>query len=166
MNKDDTGTGGFAKITRGLSDLFNFLAELDDAKLPSRGRREKDGMVIEFSFGKQAFGEAARETEAEEPPPAEAAAPRRAAKPSLLEVLEPVTDMFDEPAEVVLLFELPGISERDIRCLLDGDILLLEAKTGERLYRKEMLIEAKLASGTPTRHMHNGILEVRLKKEK
>ena len=46
----------------------------------------------------------------------------------------------------MLLFELPGVERKDIRCILDGDILLLEAKTGERLYRKETLIEEKLAA--------------------
>jgi HSP20 family protein len=148
--------GGFAKIARGLSDLFDFLSELEETELPSRGRHEKDGMVIEFSFGKRALGEAAAATEP--------AKPRRAARSSLREVFEPVTDMFDEPTEIVLLFELPGVEERNIRCLLDGDILLLEAATGERLYRKEMLIEAKLAPTPPRRHLHNGVLEVRLRK--
>jgi HSP20 family molecular chaperone IbpA len=73
--------------------------------------------------------------------------------------------MFDEPTEIVLLFELPGIERKDIRCILDGDILLLEAKTGERLYRKETLIEDKLAAGAPQLNLHNGVLEVRLSKK-
>ncbi len=73
--------------------------------------------------------------------------------------------MFDEPGEVVLLFELPGVERKDIRCILDGDILLLEAKTGERLYRKETLIEGKLAGG-PHLNLRNGVLEVRLSKQR
>ncbi len=72
--------------------------------------------------------------------------------------------MFDEPAETVLLFELPGVSRPQVRCLLDGDILLLEAKTASRLYRKEVLIEMKLAGEPPKLRLHNGVLEVRLKK--
>jgi HSP20 family protein len=157
--EDETGRAGFAKITRGLSDLFNFLSELDDSRQPRRGTREKDGMIIEYSFGKRTLAEGEPERTAEPPR-------RRSAKPSGLEVLEPVTDMFDEPDEVVLLFEVPGVTRKDIHCVLDGDILLLEAKTGERLYRKEILIEPKLAAAAPRLHLRNGVLEARLTKLK
>jgi hypothetical protein len=34
------------KIARGLSDLFNFLAVLDDSELPRRGRHEQSAMVM------------------------------------------------------------------------------------------------------------------------
>jgi HSP20 family protein len=164
-NKDDvTGAAGLAKIARGLSDLFNVLADFD--QLPRRGRHEKDGRVMEYSFGTRTLREAAGEQEASEETHARSEAPpRRAAKRSTLEVLEPVTDMFDEPGELLLLFELPGVERKDIRCILDGDILLLEAKAGERLYRKETLIEEKLAAGAPHLNLRNGVLEVRLSKK-
>jgi len=163
-DKDDvTGAAGFTKIARGLSDLFNVLADFD--QLPRRGRHEKDGRVMEYSFGTRTLREAAGEQEPpEEAPARREATPRREAKRSSIEVLEPVTDMFDEPTEIVLLFELPGVERKDIRCILDGDILLLEAKTGERLYRKETLIEDKLAGGAPHLNLRNGVLEVRLSK--
>ena len=164
-DKDDvTGAAGFAKIARGLSDLFNVLADFD--QLPRRGRHEKDGRVMEYSFGTRTLGEAASEKRAsqEEPSTRPEAPPRRAAKKSSLEVLEPVTDIFDEQDEIVLLFELPGVERKAIRCILDGDILLLEAKTDDRLYRKETLIEEKLAAGSPRLNLRNGVLEVRLSK--
>jgi HSP20 family protein len=162
-DEDVTGAAGFTKIARGLSDLFNVLADFD--QLPRRGRHEKDGRVMEYSFGTRTLDEAARERrDSPEKSSTRADAPRRAAKKSALEVLEPVTDIFDEPNEIVLLFELPGIERNDIRCVLDGDILLLEAKAGERLYRKEMLIEDKLAPGSPRLNLRNGVLEVRLSK--
>ncbi len=161
---DNTGAAGFAKIARGLSDLFNVLADFDN--LPRRGRHEKDGKVMEYSFGKRTLAEAAGEKHASEEARARPETPpRRAAKPSSLEILEPVTDIFDEPGEILLLFELPGVERKDIRCILDGDILLLEAKTGERLYRKETLIEGELAAGAPHLSLRNGVLEVRLSKQ-
>lgn len=168
---DDTDAAGLAKIARGLSELFNFLADLDRSGTQRRGRHEKDGMVFEYSFGKRTAeaatrqrgeAEAAAEPQAR-PPRARRNAARRTARRSI-ELLEPVTDVFDEPDEVVVLFELPGVSLRDIRCLVDGDILLLEAKTGGRLYRKEILIDAKLAEGAPRLRLRNGILEARLAK--
>lgn len=128
-------------------------------------------MVIEYAFGKRTLAGAAGEpddTHRTEPQPSHGAAPRRArqhARPSQLEVVEPATDVFDEPKEIVLLFELPGAREADIRCVLDGDILLLEAKTEVRLYRKEVLIEAKLRPDAPRRRLQNGVLEVRLAKQ-
>ena len=166
---DDIGLGGFGKISRGLSDLFNFLSELDESKLPRRGTREKDGMVIEFSFGKRTLageGDGESEEAAEPQPERRGEALRRRAKPSGIEVLEPVTDMFDEPDEVVLMFEVPGVVRKDIRCVLDGDILLFEAKAGDRLYRKEILIEPKLAKAPPRLRLRNGVFEVRLAKQK
>ena len=80
-------------------------------------------------------------------------------------MFEPVTDMFDEPTEIVLLFELPGVEQKDIRCVLDGDILLVEGKSGDRLYRKETLIEARITADAPKKTLRNGVLEVRLSKQ-
>lgn len=164
-DKDDvTGAAAFTKIAHGLSDLFNVLSDFD--QLPRRGRHEKNGRVMEYSFGTRTLREAAGEQKAPEETPADSEGlQRRAAKRSSIEVLEPVTDMFDEPAEILLLFELPGVERKDIRCFLDGDILLLEAKSGDRLYRKETLIEDKLAEGAPRLKLHNGVLEVRLSKQ-
>jgi HSP20 family protein len=163
-DEDVTGAAGFTKIARGLSDFFNVLADFD--QLPRRGRHEKDGRVMEYSFGTRTLDEAAKDkhSAAEEASVRTETQPRRAAKKTSLEILDPVTDTFDEPDEIVLLFELPGVEQKDIRCVLDGDILLLEAKTGERLYRKEMLIEDKLAAGAPRLNLRNGVLEVRLSK--
>ena len=165
---DNTGAAGLAKIARGLSDLFNVLSDFD--QLPRSGRHEKDGKVMEYSFRTRTLAEAAGHEEAPQETPVRTersdARPQRAAKRSGLEILEPVTDTFDEPNEIVLLFELPGVKRTDIRCILDGDILLVEAKTGERLYRMETLIEAKLAAGAPHLNLHNGVLEVRLAKQK
>lgn len=164
MSKDEeTGRAGFAKIAQSLSDLFNFLSDLDESQQPRRGRREKNGMIIEYSFGKRTLADGAPEP-AEPPRKEPEPAGRQRAKPSGIEVLEPVTDMFDEPDAVVLLFEVPGVARKDIRCVLDGDIVLLEAKTGERLYRKEVLIESAVAAGTPRLRLRNGVLEVRLTK--
>jgi HSP20 family protein len=169
MTKDDradkdeaSGAAAFTKIARGLSDLFTVLSDFDQG--PRRGRHEKDGKVFEYSFGTRTLREAAGEQEPREDEPIRRATPpRREPKRTSVEVLEPVTDMFDEPREIVFLFELPGVERKDIRCILDGDILLLEAKTGERLYRKETLIESKLAGG-PHLNLRNGVLEVRLSK--
>jgi HSP20 family protein len=169
MSKDGDGLGGFSRIAGGLSDLINLLVDLDKGgDLPRHGRREKDGLVVEYSIGKRTAGgsRAAPPAPASHQARAKPAqrATQRAAKRTGIEVVEPVTDVFDEATETVLLFELPGVSRSAVRCLLDGDILLLEAKTESRLYRKEVHIEEQLAGKPPQLKLHNGILEVRLKK--
>jgi HSP20 family protein len=161
--KDDEASG-FSKITGGLADLINLLVNLDkDGDLPHRGRREKNGMVVEYSVGKSTLGGSRVEPRAANETRSKSA--HRTAKRADIEVIEPATDVFDEANETVLLFELPGVSRSDIHCTLDGDILLLDAKATGRLYRKEVLIEAKLADGPPELRLHNGILEVRLTKQ-
>jgi HSP20 family protein len=168
-DKDDSkGAAGFAKIARGLSDLFTVLSDFD--QLPRHGRHEKDGKVMEYSFRTRSLAESSgNEPEDEErhaqAPSRPAQQPRRAAKPASAEIVEPVMDVFDEPGEVVLLFELPGIDVKGISCVLDGDILVVEANSGDRHYRKETLVEAKLEPGAPRQTLRNGVLEVRLTKQ-
>ena len=149
-----SGAAAFTKIARGLSDLFTVLSDFEH--LPRRGRHEKDGKVFEYSFGSRTLRRGGGRRGAGG---GRAGCSRGAAatepKRTSVEVLEPVMDMFDEPGEIVFLFELPGVERKDIRCVLDGDILLLDAKTGERLFRKETLVEAKVEgkphSETPQR---------------
>ena len=108
-DKDDvSGAAAFTKIARGLSDLFTVLSDFEH--LPRRGRHEKDGKVFEYSFGTRTLREAAGEEEPAEDEPLVREAPRRREpKRTSVEVLEPVMDMFDEPDEILFLFELPGI---------------------------------------------------------
>jgi HSP20 family molecular chaperone IbpA len=159
-DKDDvSGAAAFSKIARGLSDLFTVLSDFEH--LPRRGRHEKDGKVFEYSFGSRSM----REAEPVEDEPVVREAPiRRQPKRTSLEAVEPVMDMFDEPGEIVFLFELPGVERKDVRCVLDGDILLLDAKTGERHYRKETLVAEWKVEGKPHLKLRNGVLEVRLVK--
>ena len=60
-------------------------------------------------------------------------------------VMEP-TKVAGSTVERATLHNAHEVARKDVRCVLDGDILLLEAKAGERLYRKETLIEATLAA--------------------
>ncbi|SFK62292.1 Hsp20/alpha crystallin family protein [Methylocapsa palsarum] len=172
MNKDDpgdkndeAGAAAFTRIAQGLSTLFDVLSDFDN--LPRRGRHEKDVRVMENSFDKRAVGEVAGKREATENASLRREnSSRREAKRSSIEVLEPVADVVEKPDEILLLFELPGVERKDIRCLRDGAILLLEAQTGERLYRKEMLFENLLAGGAPKLSLRNGVLELRLSKRR
>jgi len=84
--------------------------------------------------------------------------------PKVDEEREPITDLFDENEEVVILAEMPGIEESDIKIDLKGDILDISAVGKNRTYRKELLLPVKVAAKNLSHKFTNGILEIRIKK--
>jgi HSP20 family protein len=83
--------------------------------------------------------------------------------PIVAEVREPMVDVFDEEAEIVVVAELPGVGEEEIHVEIQDDILSLET-TGQRKYAKEVLLSGPVDSVTLQQSYKNGILEIRLKK--
>jgi HSP20 family protein len=77
---------------------------------------------------------------------------------------EPITDVFDEKGEIRVYAEMPGVSENDIKVDLKGDILNISAKSGDRKYRKEVLLPAEGKNKAFTSSFKNGILEIKIKK--
>ena len=80
------------------------------------------------------------------------------------EVREPIIDLFDEKEEIVVMAEMPGINEMDIKIELKDEILDISARSGERKYHKEVLFPVKVKAETLTSGYKNGILEIRIKK--
>lgn len=83
--------------------------------------------------------------------------------PVVAEAREPLVDLFDEEDEIVLVAELPGVAEEEIRIEVEGDILSLET-SGERKYAKEILLPGTVEAASLQKTYRNGILELRLKK--
>ena len=84
--------------------------------------------------------------------------------PKVEEEREPITDVFDEKKEIIVIAEMPGVNEKDIKVDLRGDILDILAQNKDRKYHKEVLLPAKVKSETPSSSYQNGILRVRMKK--
>ncbi|MEI8004950.1 MAG: Hsp20 family protein [Bacteroidota bacterium] len=84
--------------------------------------------------------------------------------PKVDEEREPITDIFNEKSEIVIIAEMPGIEEKDIMIDLKEDILEISASGKNRNYRKEMLLPAKAKKQNIGHKFTNGILEVRIKK--
>jgi HSP20 family protein len=84
--------------------------------------------------------------------------------PTVEEEREPITDVFDEKEEFVIMAEMPGIDEEAISLDLKGDILEIKAVSRERKYRKEVLLPAKVKPETLVSNYKNGVLEVKIKK--
>lgn len=77
---------------------------------------------------------------------------------------EPIIDVFDEDDEIRVYAEMPGVNQEDIRLDLKEDILDISAQTGDRKYRKEVLLPAKVQADTMVSSYNNGILEIKVKR--
>ena len=86
------------------------------------------------------------------------------AGPKVDEEREPITDIFDEKMEIVVIAEMPGIEQDDIKIDLKEDILEISAASKNRNYRKELLLPVKLIQSNLQHKFTNGILEIRIKK--
>jgi HSP20 family protein len=84
--------------------------------------------------------------------------------PKVDEEREPITDVFDEKNELVIIAEMPGIEETDLKIDLKEDILEISAVSKSRTYRKELLLPVKAMKQNLRHKFTNGILEIRIKK--
>jgi len=91
---------------------------------------------------------------------------RKRVKPEfkIIETREPIIDLFDEKSHILIVAELPGVSEEEIKTTLKGDILILEAGEEKRKYYKEILLPSKVDPKTKKRTYKNGVLEIKFKK--
>ena len=151
-------------LFKGIEKLIDLAAELKEAggEIKKEGEidlgRLKEGMkgVYGFSIKTAVGGEPIVETfgnikKAPEGPVVE-------------EEREPLTDVFDEKNEVLIIAEVPGAHEEGIALDLKGDILEISAAGKNRQYRKEVLLPVQVKKETLSYTYKNGILEVRIKK--
>ena len=80
------------------------------------------------------------------------------------EIREPIADVFDEADHLLVVLELPGILEEDLRIELEGDMLFVEAERGEKKYRKEILLPSTPPADGMKFSCNGGIAEIRLPK--
>jgi len=85
--------------------------------------------------------------------------------PVVEEVREPIVDVFDEADRILVIAELPGVVEEEIKVEVAGDILSLTASGEDRKYAKEILLPSKVKPDSVKTSYNNGILEVRLQKK-
>jgi HSP20 family protein len=75
-----------------------------------------------------------------------------------------MTDMFDEKDEIIVIAEMPGIEEGDLKIDLKGDILDISAERNTRKYHKELLLPMQAEKEKMKVKYNNGILEIRIEK--
>ncbi|MGD1118307.1 MAG: archaeal heat shock protein Hsp20 [Dehalococcoidales bacterium] len=86
--------------------------------------------------------------------------------PVVEEVREPMVDIFNEKDRILVIAELPGIAESEIKIEVNGDILNLSAAGRDRKYAREVLLPARVKPDSLKSSYKNGILEITLEKEK
>lgn len=84
--------------------------------------------------------------------------------PVVEEVREPIVDIFDEEDRILVIAEIPGVEEKDVRLDLKGDILEIAAETSDRKYHKEVLLPSKVKPESLSSSYKSGVLEVSLQK--
>ena len=81
-------------------------------------------------------------------------------------IQEPYVNIFEEPKSVVVIADLPGVTEEDITLKSVNDILLITATAdtinGKKKYSTEVLIPFDIESKKTQSTFKNGILEVTL----
>ena len=159
----DFGVGkiSFGGLFKGLGNLIDLAAKLKEEGVERRGeitglpRGAKGvyGLSIRTLAGKpiiESFGNI-RET------------PKG---PVVEEVREPIVDVFDEEDHILVIVELPGVSEDKIEIDAVGDILNLTASDTDKKYAKEILLPSKVKPSPLKTTYQNGILEINLEKER
>lgn len=155
---------GFGGLFKGLGDLIDLVSNLSDSET---GEKSQTGEFKVNGLGDKAqgvYGFSVRTGIGGAPHVEQFGNIRKTETgPVVADVREPLVDVFDEGPEIVIVVELPGVTEADIRVDLQGDVLAIET-TGERKYAKEILLSAAAAPGSLQKSYTNGILELRLKK--
>jgi HSP20 family protein len=159
----DFGTGklSFGGLFKGLGNLIDLAAKLREEGVEKSGEirglpggaRGVYGFNIRTLAGKpviESFGNI-RET---------------ARGPVVEEVREPMVDVFDENDHILVIAELPGVAENEIKIDVAGDILNLTASDKDRKYAKEILLPGKIMPESLKTSYNNGILEITLEKGK
>jgi HSP20 family protein len=78
---------------------------------------------------------------------------------------EPMVDIFDEEDHLLIVAEMPGVEERDIKFNVDGETLSLSARRGDHRYAKELELSASVTMDGAKSAFRNGVLEIELKKK-
>lgn len=159
----DFGVGkiSFGGLFKGLGNLIDLASRLSEEGVEKRGEirglpkgaKGVYGFSIRTLAGKpviESFGNI-RET---------------AKGPVVEEVREPMVDVFDEADRILVIAELPGVLEDEIKVEVAGDILTLAASGKDRKYAKEILLPGKVKPDSVKTLYNNGILEIFLEKGK
>ena len=158
-NEADFNILGFGGLFKGIEKLVDLAGKLQNEQGGINLDHLKKGMKGVYGFTIKSASGGGR-------PTVETFGniKKTAEGPKVEEEREPMTDMFDENDEIVIIAEMPGIEEGDLKIELNEDILDISATRSTRKYHKELLLPAKVEKENMKIKYNNGILEIRIKK--
>lgn len=157
---------GLGGIFKGLGDIIELVSDLAEKqesvsragefKIKGLGDKAKGvfGFTVKTGIGGEPvlerFGNI-RETKA---------------GPVVEEEREPIIDVFDEKDRLLVVVELPGVEEENIKLDIEGDNLIITAKQKERSYSRKVALPARVRAAKMKTTYKNGVLEIILPKPK
>jgi len=79
---------------------------------------------------------------------------------------EPLADVINEPEQVRVVAELPGVEKSDVKTTITEDTLTIKVDTAARKYYKELQLPSGVDPDSSKASYNNGVLEIVLKKLK
>jgi len=153
---------GLGGIFKGLGDFIEVLGDLVEEGEELR----REGEIKIGKETKGVYGFTVKTGIAGEPTVSSFGNIKRTPKgPVVEEEREPIVDVFDEEKEVLILAEIPGVSEEKIKTQIKGDILTIEAKDSDRKYYKEVVLPKNSDPSTLKSKYKNGVLEIKIEKK-
>jgi HSP20 family protein len=156
---------GYGGIFKGLADLVEKLGDLAEKgeTLRRTGEIRGDNQDLKGVYGftvKVGLGDKGDKEFKVEP----FGNVRRSGGPGetvVQEVREPVVDVFEEKDYTLVVAEIPGVSLKDVRLDVKDDLLTLYAESGDKKYRKEVLLPRTYRRDRMKLSCNNGILEIK-----
>ncbi len=157
----DFGIGkvNFGGLLKNFSNLVDVASKLGEEGVKTSGTRKVGdkgkvvyGVTIKNLAGKTTFETFGNVKESEKGPVVE-------------DYREPIVDVFDEEKIIKVIAEMPGISEKELKIEISGDILNINAVSAERKYTKEILLPCEVDEKIQKIYLKNGIFEILLTKK-
>lgn len=166
-----TSGSGIGFIAGGLGTLIDQLSSLVEKSEHAGGKAVSQTREFAFGPGEEIRGvygisvkTALGEKESKVEPFGNIHKDKESGRIMVQEIREPLTDIFDEPEYVLVVAEVPGVTQEDVQLDLHGDVLALTAERGEAKYGKEILLPQSFEPGKMSFACRNGILEIRFDK--
>jgi HSP20 family protein len=81
-----------------------------------------------------------------------------------LKELEPLIDILEERDDVIIVAELAGFNNEDLRIHAENQRVTLSAEASDRKYYKSLNLPKRVIPSTMRSRYKNGVLEIQLKK--
>jgi len=165
--------GGEKSKGKGLIGLISDLAELAEKSgtYQKRVNLGKSG-VIDFRVSSRPIKGPYTTKPADRlriSKPKKEASPTQSQMPpiaGLIKETEPIVDIFEEEEQIKVVAELPGVEEKEIDLDINENTVIISTDTSDRKYYKKVELPTPVKKDAVESSYRNGILEVKLRKEK